>query len=68
MNGDELTFSISTASETDLEGFGYKFIPLQKAIIGKATTTGTIGLIKVTATDTHGAYSSMYLTIKVRNY
>ena len=68
-NGDKLTLSfVKAADETTMNKYGIYFNTAQNVFTGKPELTGTIGLVKMRATDVHGAYADAYITIKISDY
>ena len=68
-NNDPITFSLPlSADQSKLTAYGISFNGATKLIYGKPTLQGTIALIKLRGTDTHGSYTDVYLTIKIDDY
>ena len=68
-NGDPITFSVpQSTDQVKLAAYGISFSDATKLIYGKPTLQGTIALIKLRGTDTHGSFVDVYLTLKIDDY
>ncbi len=69
LDSDFLTFTLAKNSDSNrLKAYGLVFQDTGKTIIGKTLMKGTLGFIKVIASDVHGAYAETYLTIKIDDF
>jgi hypothetical protein len=68
-DGDRLNFTLVNPDHYEiLEKYGLYFQWVNRALVGRPEFTGNLPLMKVRATDVHGFYTEVFLSIKIDDY
>jgi len=69
-NGDRLAYDMSPVDQKRLQVYGLYFEVQGRVprVVGRAMMPGTLGKVTVRGTDIHGAWTEVYLTIKIDDY